>query len=218
MSGRSAARATTSSRGPRNGRAMYVHAGGSPQALTTSSQPGQRPARLQRRRVPPWRLLPADHQPGRAAQPVHDRPPAPPAGHPAQGDAPPKPIWTFLPPAPLERRPVGGRITFAYPQNAIRYDYDRRHQHVPALGDRRGRPARRLEQGPDRPDQRDDHVDEVRAAQRRRGLQAPPRGDDRGQRPGLDRDERATRSRAPGRRPRSRARPCSTTAPATRSA
>ncbi len=37
----------------------------------------------------------------------------------------PKAIWTFDPPSQPEDRPVGGTISFAYPQNAIRYTYDR---------------------------------------------------------------------------------------------
>jgi hypothetical protein len=36
-----------------------------------------------------------------------------------------QPIWTFAPDLPLEARPVGGRILFRYPTSAIRYDYDR---------------------------------------------------------------------------------------------
>jgi DUF3048 family protein len=35
------------------------------------------------------------------------------------------PIWTFAPDVPLEQRPVGGKISFAYPTSAIHYDYDR---------------------------------------------------------------------------------------------
>ena len=35
------------------------------------------------------------------------------------------PIWAFAPDLPLEQRPVGGTISFAYPTSAIRYDYDR---------------------------------------------------------------------------------------------
>ncbi len=40
-------------------------------------------------------------------------------------DGPIKWPWTFAPDAPLEQRPVGGRITVNYLANAIRYDYDR---------------------------------------------------------------------------------------------
>ncbi len=36
-----------------------------------------------------------------------------------------QPIWRFGPDAPLEQRPVGGRIVVSYPTSTIRYDYDR---------------------------------------------------------------------------------------------
>ncbi len=36
-----------------------------------------------------------------------------------------KPVWQFAPDAPLDERPVGGKITFAYPTSIIRYDYNR---------------------------------------------------------------------------------------------
>ncbi len=54
-------------------RAVYAHAGGSPQAQGHPGGQGSRPVRLQRRRVPLQRDVPPDHDPGRAAQPVHDR-------------------------------------------------------------------------------------------------------------------------------------------------
>lgn len=106
-------------------RALYVHAGGSPQALTTLRSQGSgqlvynadqfRYGGSFRRitsRVGPHNLYTTGAQLRRLATLL-------------RASAPPKPIWTFNPPAPLSVRPVGGRITFAYPQNAIRYDYDR---------------------------------------------------------------------------------------------
>ena len=36
-----------------------------------------------------------------------------------------KPHWQFAPDAPLEQRPVGGRIVVPYPANTITYNYDR---------------------------------------------------------------------------------------------
>ena len=36
-----------------------------------------------------------------------------------------KPVWKFAPDAPLEARPYGGTITVTYPDNTIRYAYDR---------------------------------------------------------------------------------------------
>jgi hypothetical protein len=38
----------------------------------------------------------------------------------------PKPIWRFAPDAPLALRPVGGKIVVPYPQNMITYNYDRK--------------------------------------------------------------------------------------------
>jgi Protein of unknown function (DUF3048) N-terminal domain/Protein of unknown function (DUF3048) C-terminal domain len=106
-------------------KALYVHAGGSPQALATlfSQGSGQlvynadqfRYGGSFRRitsRFAPHNLYTTGAQLGRLATLLG-------------ATAPPKPIWTFNPPAPLADRPLGGQITFAYPQNAIRYDYDR---------------------------------------------------------------------------------------------
>jgi hypothetical protein len=36
-----------------------------------------------------------------------------------------KPVWQFAPDAPLDARPYGGTITVGYPDNVIRYTYDR---------------------------------------------------------------------------------------------
>jgi hypothetical protein len=40
-------------------------------------------------------------------------------------NTPMKAVWHFAPDAPLEARPKGGTIAVAYPQNAIKYTYDR---------------------------------------------------------------------------------------------
>jgi hypothetical protein len=107
-------------------RAVYAHAGGSPQALATLRAKGQgqlvfnadefRWALSFRRvpsRFPPHNLYTTGKQ-LRAlviATGAKDGPiPAP---------------WTFAPDAPLAVRPVGGRIQVTYLANAIRYDYDR---------------------------------------------------------------------------------------------
>jgi hypothetical protein len=37
-----------------------------------------------------------------------------------------KPVWHFAPDAPLEERPVGGKLVVPYPENRITYTYDRR--------------------------------------------------------------------------------------------
>jgi hypothetical protein len=106
-------------------RALFVHSGGSPQALTTLRSQGSgqlvynadefRYGGTFRRiasRAGPHNLYTTGAQLRRLATLL-------------RASAPPKPIWTFNPPVPLSERPVGGRITFAYPQNSIRYDYDR---------------------------------------------------------------------------------------------
>ncbi len=43
----------------------------------------------------------------------------------------PTPQWQFAPDAPLEQRPVGGRITVPYPDNVITYQYDRKTNTYP---------------------------------------------------------------------------------------
>ena len=147
-------------------KAMYVHAGGSPQALSTL--PAQGNGQLvynadEFRYGGSFRRI---STPGRPAQPVHDRARSSASWRrPSTRPPPPKAIWTFNPPAQPEDRPVGGTISFAYPQNAIRYIVRPDDEHLPADGQRRRRPARCGDQGPDRPDQRDHHVDEVRPAQ-----------------------------------------------------
>jgi hypothetical protein len=40
-------------------------------------------------------------------------------------DGPMKAAWTFAPDAPMAARPKGGTIAFRYPENAIKYAYDR---------------------------------------------------------------------------------------------
>jgi hypothetical protein len=106
-------------------KALYVHAGGSPQALSTLLAKGNGQLvynadefryggsfRRIKTRVAPHNLYTTGAQLRKLAN--------------TRGaTAPPAPIWTFNDPAPLAVRPTGGRITFAYPQNAIRYDYNR---------------------------------------------------------------------------------------------
>ncbi len=106
-------------------KAVYVHAGGSPQALSTLLAQGNgklvynadefRYGNSFRRissRAAPHNLYSTGSQLRRLATTIGAK-------------APPTPIWTFNAPAPLADRPRGGRITFAYPHNSIRYDYDR---------------------------------------------------------------------------------------------
>ena len=105
-------------------KSLYVHAGGSPQALSTlrASGNGQLvynadefrygPYFRRTTRPPPHNLYTTGTQLRHLAGVVH-------------ATAAPKAIWTFNPPTPLEDRPVGGTIAFAYPQNAIKYNYNR---------------------------------------------------------------------------------------------
>ena len=49
------------------------------------------------------------------------------------------PHWTFAPDAPLEARPVGGKITVPYPENVISYTYDRKTNTYPRTVSREGK-------------------------------------------------------------------------------
>jgi hypothetical protein len=107
-------------------RAVYGHAGGSPQALATLRQKGNGQLvfnidefryggsfRRIKTRFAPHNLYTTGKQLRRLVARVGAK------------DAAIKWPWTFAPDAPLEQRPVGGRITVNYLANAIRYDYDR---------------------------------------------------------------------------------------------
>jgi hypothetical protein len=107
-------------------RAVYAHAGGSPQAMQTLLANGNgklvynadefRWAGTFRRiksRFPPHNLYTTGKQLDSLARRLGAKPIVP------------APIWQFAPDAPLEQRPVGGKISFAYPTSIIRYDYDR---------------------------------------------------------------------------------------------
>jgi hypothetical protein len=109
-------------------RALYVHAGGSPQALQTLRTKGRgqlvydadefRYGRAYlwrvRTRSSPHNLYTDGEHLQRLARVVGAT--EPPAG----------PVWQFAADAPLSARPTGGRIEVAYPANKVRYDYDRR--------------------------------------------------------------------------------------------
>ncbi|GAC1663577.1 MAG: hypothetical protein NVS9B8_02830 [Candidatus Limnocylindrales bacterium] len=107
-------------------RALYVHAGGSPQALATLRDRGQGQLvfdadefrwggsfRRVATRLPPHNLYTTGPQLRElvAATGATDVAIAWP--------------WTFAPDAPIGQRPVGGRIEVSYLANVIRYDYDR---------------------------------------------------------------------------------------------
>ena len=107
--------------------ALYVHVGGSPQALATLATSGQGqlvydadefrwgPTFLWRitQRVAPHNV----YSDGKHLRELATRvgATAPPSG----------PIWLFGPAAPLADRPTGGTITVTYPANQIGYRYDR---------------------------------------------------------------------------------------------
>ncbi len=107
-------------------KAVYAHAGGSPQALDTLRAKGNgqlvynadefRWAGSFRRitsRFAPHNLYTTGKQLDSLAKRLGAK-----AGN-------YKPVWQFAPDAPLEARPVGGKISFAYSTSPIRYDYDR---------------------------------------------------------------------------------------------
>jgi hypothetical protein len=107
-------------------KAIYAHAGGSPQALATLRAQGNgklvynadefaRGGYFHRvsSRFPPHNLYTDGKQLDRLGKRLGAK----------TGDY--QPIWQFAPDAPLEQRPVGGKISFRYPTSSIRYDYDR---------------------------------------------------------------------------------------------
>jgi DUF3048 family protein len=115
-------------------RAVYAHAGGSPQALATLRQKGNGQlvynvdefrwgAYFRRSSTPKsWNGAPrfAPHNLYTTGKQLRQL-----VGKVGAKDKLLKWPWTFAPDAPLERRPVGGRIVVNYLANAIRYDYDR---------------------------------------------------------------------------------------------
>ena len=107
-------------------RAVYAHAGGSPQALATLRNQGHgqlvynadefRWGGSFRRvafRFPPHNLYTTGKQLRALVTAT------------GAADGPIKWPWTFAVDAPLAQRPVGGRIQVTYLANAIRFDYDR---------------------------------------------------------------------------------------------
>jgi Protein of unknown function (DUF3048) N-terminal domain/Protein of unknown function (DUF3048) C-terminal domain len=108
-------------------RSVYVHVGGSPQALATLRAKGHgqlvynadgyiyegRYLFRITSRVPPHNEYTDGPHLRSLANVVGGR------------DRPLKPVWTFAPDAPLAARPTGGSIDVSYPYNHIHYAYDR---------------------------------------------------------------------------------------------
>jgi hypothetical protein len=106
--------------------AVYAHAGGSPQALTTLWQNGSGQLVYNADQFawgPFFQRVTTRSSPhnlytdGRQLDALVTRLGVKPAAV--------KPIWQFAADAPLGERPVGGRIVVSYPSNTIQYDYDR---------------------------------------------------------------------------------------------
>jgi len=109
-------------------RSVYVHVGGSPQALATlrKNGHGQRVYNADgyvyegrylfriRSRLPPHN----EYSDGAHLRSL--------AKHVGAKDGPVKPVWTFGPDAALADRPTGGTLDVSYPYNKIHYTYDRR--------------------------------------------------------------------------------------------
>ena len=107
-------------------RAVYAHAGGSPQAMATLKAKGAgqyvynadeftHGGSFHRTtdRFPPHNLYTDGKRLHRLGVALGAK------------DTPMKAVWQFAADAPLAQRPVGGTIQVSYPQNSIRYDYDR---------------------------------------------------------------------------------------------
>jgi hypothetical protein len=109
-------------------RAMYVHVGGSPQAMQTLAAQGQGQLVYNADEFR-WggkylwrvkeRLAPHNvYSDGKRLRQLLSRVGA--------KDVQLQTAWRFRPDKPLAQRPVGGRLEMGYPANHIRYDYDRK--------------------------------------------------------------------------------------------
>ncbi len=106
--------------------ALYVHAGGSPQALATlrGQGAGQLVYNADEFRYGPylWRITSRAAPHNLYTDGAHLRRLAKVVGATAPvTDA----AWSFAPDAPFDERPVGGRLEIVYPANDVRYAYDR---------------------------------------------------------------------------------------------
>jgi hypothetical protein len=109
-------------------RSVYVHAGGSPQALSTlqSKGHGQYVYNVEDFRwegVYLWRLRTRSSPHNLYTDGTNLLKLAKAVGAPAASTQ--APLWQFAPDAPVADRPLGGTIDFGYLANHIHYDYDR---------------------------------------------------------------------------------------------
>jgi hypothetical protein len=108
-------------------RAMYVHSGGSPQALATLRAKGRgqwvyNADEFRWGGIYLWRIRQrfAPHNVYSDGENLRKM-----AGRLGADDVAMTPAWSFRPDVPLARRPLGGRIATAYLANRIGYSYDR---------------------------------------------------------------------------------------------
>ncbi len=110
-------------------RAVYVHVGGSPQALSTLAAKGAGQVVWNADEIRwgsgghyLWRIMqrPAPHNVYTSGDRLREL-----AAAVGATDELLVASWTFAPDAPIADRPTGGSIAFAYPENAIQYAYDR---------------------------------------------------------------------------------------------
>ena len=109
-------------------RAIYYHAGGSPQALATLRSKGRG------QYVYNGEAFRYERDPSTASRRGPPRTTCTPTGTKLRSlgkklgakDKAYKTVWQFAPDAPLEARPYGGTITVGYPYNTITYKYDRK--------------------------------------------------------------------------------------------
>jgi hypothetical protein len=110
-------------------RSMYVHAGGSPQALATLRAKGRgqyvyNAENFRYEGVYLWRLRTRSSPHNVYTDGTNLRKLAR-AIHAPDYAQPPAPVWSFAPDAPFGNRPVGGTIDVGYLANHIHYAYDR---------------------------------------------------------------------------------------------
>jgi hypothetical protein len=110
-------------------RAMYLHAGGSPQAMATLAAKGHgqyvynaEDFRWEGRYL--WRLR-TRSSPHNVYTDGPNLLKLAKAIHAPDNATPPEPVWSFADDAPFRSRPIGGIIDTGYLANHIHYDYDR---------------------------------------------------------------------------------------------